>query len=144
VGGRASRDRCLFLICRRKIASNHSADIVEAHNMLNERARDLRRNMTEAEHVLWSRLRRRQLRGARFRRQMVLGSYIVDFVCVEQRLIIELDGGQHTLQRDYDDRRTNWLNSQNFRVLRFWNSDVLEELDVVLEAIWNALEPQQR
>lgn len=112
--------------------------------MLDERARDLRRNMTEAEHVLWDRLRRRQLRGVRFRRQAVLGNYIVDFVCLENRLIIELDGGQHTLQRGYDAQRTDWLESQNFRVLRFWNSDVAEDLDGVLEAIWNALGPPPR
>lgn len=114
-----------------------SVDLVST--MLDERARDLRNGMTEAEHVLWERIRRREIHGARFRRQVVLGNYIVDFVCLEARLIIELDGAQHTLQREYDARRTEWLESQNFRVVRFWNSDVMEDLDGVVEAIWHAV-----
>ena len=101
-------------------------------------ARHFRKNPTDAERLLWQRLRRQQL-GFKFRRQAPIGRYIVDFVCFEKKLVIELDGGQHSLQRNRDDERTGWLNSQGFRVLRFWNYEVFEELDSVLEAIWNAL-----
>jgi very-short-patch-repair endonuclease len=96
--------------------------------------------MTDAERHLWSHLRRRQLVEAKFRRQASIGRYIVDFVCFEEKLIIELDGGQHTEQVEYDEQRTSWLNSQGFRVLRFWNHEVFEDLDSVLEVILNALE----
>ncbi len=95
--------------------------------------------MTEAERALWSRLRKRQLRGCLFRRQYPLGRYIVDFVCLEQRLIIEVDGGQHNEQRTYDERRTAWREEQGYRVLRFWNNEVLNERQAVVETIFQAL-----
>jgi very-short-patch-repair endonuclease len=96
--------------------------------------------MTDAERRLWEKLRHRQVAGVKFRRQAPIGSYIVDFASFERRMVIELDGGQHTEQVEYDEQRTRWLSSQGFRVLRFWNHEVFEDLDAVLEAIWTALE----
>ncbi|MEX2287565.1 MAG: endonuclease domain-containing protein [Planctomycetaceae bacterium] len=107
--------------------------------MSNQHARHLRKNLTEAERRLWYHLRKRNLDNCKFRRQVPLGKYIVDFACLERRLIIELDGGPHTLHREKDDQRTRWLESQDFRVIRFWNHEVYEDLEPVLEAIWNAL-----
>jgi very-short-patch-repair endonuclease len=101
-------------------------------------ARKLRSNPTDAEMRLWSRLRRKQVDGHRFRRQVPLGSYVVDFACLEARLIVEVDGGQHG---ERDAARTAWLEAQGFRVLRFWNNDVLENTDGVIEAIRGALPP---
>ncbi len=97
--------------------------------------------MTDAERRLWSCLRSRQLGHARFRRQAPIGPYIVDFVCFEKRLIIELDGGQHAVRVEEDLRRTDWLNSQGFRIIRFWNHHVFEDGEAVLEAISLALNP---
>jgi very-short-patch-repair endonuclease len=99
------------------------------------RARSLRANMTEAEKKLWWRLRGGQLHGARFRRQAVIGRYIADFACFDPKIIIELDGGQHAVQAAYDTERTMWLEGRSFVVLRFWNSDVMSNLDGVLQAI---------
>jgi very-short-patch-repair endonuclease len=104
-----------------------------------DRARSMRNTPTEAEYKLWGFLRCRQLNGVKFRRQAPIGKYIVDFVSYEVKLIIELDGGQHVAQQAYDDRRTRWLESQGFRVMRFWNDDVLNNPEVVVEAISNAL-----
>ena len=103
------------------------------------RARALRNSMPEAERFVWTRLRDRRFAEFKFRRQFPLGNYVVDFICLERRLILELDGGQHTLQREYDADRTRWLESQNFRVLRFWNHEVLEDWETVAEGIWNVL-----
>jgi len=100
-------------------------------------ARELRHASTDAERLLWSRLRNRRLERAKFRRQVPMGSYIVDFACLELRVIIELDGGQHA-EPDHqlqDAERDRWLREQGFCVLRFWNNDVLINLDAVLEAI---------
>ncbi len=102
-------------------------------------ARALRSNPTEAERALWKHLRVRQIEGHKFRRQQPLGRYIVDFVCLEKRLIVELDGGQHAEQVHSDTNRTAWLEAQGFRVMRFWNHDVLNEIEAVKEAIWEAL-----
>ncbi len=107
--------------------------------MSTERVRALRKNPTEAERTLWRHLRLRQLDGHKFRRQQPLGSYIVDFVCLEKRLIVELDGGQHAQQAASDVERTAWLEAQGFRVIRFWNHEVLNEIEVVKEAIREAL-----
>jgi very-short-patch-repair endonuclease len=107
--------------------------------MANERARRLRRNPTEAETRLWSVLRKRGLAGARFRRQVPLGRYIVDFLCLDARLVVEIDGGQHATEAERDAERTRWLESQGFRVLRFWNNEVLENLDGVADGIAAAL-----
>ncbi len=106
---------------------------------LQQRARQLRRNMTEAEQTLWRRIRNRQLLNAKFRRQFILGSYIVDFVCLEQRLVIEIDGSQHLQNKSYDDNRSAYLTQQGFVVIRFWNHEVLGDIEAVLEVILNHL-----
>jgi very-short-patch-repair endonuclease len=104
-------------------------------------ARKLRKSMTEAERKLWRGLRLHQMHGHKFRRQFPIGPYIVDFVCLEARLIVEVDGGQHADEKCGDAQRDAWLTTQNFRVLRYWNNQVLKELDAVLEDIAGALNP---
>jgi very-short-patch-repair endonuclease len=99
-------------------------------------ARKLRSTPTDAEIRLWSRLRRKQLDGFRFRRQQPLGQYIVDFFCPEAKLIIEVDGGQHA---DESSTRSDWLGSRGYRVMRFWNNDVLANTEGVLLTILHAL-----
>jgi len=108
--------------------------------MASERARALRRNLTDAERFLWAKRRGRRFAEFKFRRQQPIGKYIVDFVCFERKLIVKLDGSQHVDQRDYDDARTAWLGTQGFRVLRFWNHEVLTEWNVIDEVIWAALQ----
>ena len=103
-----------------------------------QRSRRLRAEMTDAEIRLWWRLRGKQIGAHRFRRQVPVGPYIVDFACVKARLIVEVDGSQH-LSSKADEERTAWLASRGFRVLRFWNNDVLQRTDEVLEAIRVAL-----
>ncbi len=107
--------------------------------MVNRNARQLRINMTDAERRLWSALRGRRLEGYKFRRQHPLGVYILDFACVEHRLVIEADGGQHA-DTQYDDRRSAWLESQGWRVIRFWNNDILANTAGVVEVILKALQ----
>jgi very-short-patch-repair endonuclease len=102
-------------------------------------AREMRRFSTDAEKRLWSALRGRRLVGAKFRRQVWLGRYVADFYCAEARLAVEADGGQHDEQRDYDAQRDAWLRQEGFRVVRFWNNDVLTNLDGVLASIAQAL-----
>ena len=102
-------------------------------------ASQLRTNATDAEKRLWQALRNRQLAGYKFRRQFPIPPYVVDFVCLEQRLIIELDGGQHADSVAYDDARTAFLAQQEFRVLRFWNNDALENTEAVLAAVLSGL-----
>ena len=104
-----------------------------------KRARELRNNLTDAERTLWRHLRLRQIDGHKFRRQRPVGTYIVDFVCLEKRVIIEVDGGQHSEQKAYDDKRSAWLRSEGFMVLRFWDHEVLTQIDNVKQAIWKAL-----
>jgi adenine-specific DNA-methyltransferase len=104
------------------------------------RARELRKNPTQAESVLWKHLRYRQLDGHKFRRQVPIGPYIADFMSLENRLIIEVDGGHHPDRAAYDSERTTWLQSQGFCVLRFWNNQVLQDIESVKEAILKALE----
>jgi very-short-patch-repair endonuclease len=110
---------------------------------IKQNARDLRKNMTDAERTLWSRIKSRRLQGFRFRRQHPVGNYIVDFVCLELKLVIELDGGQHMDQQQYDERRDSFLKAQGFTVLRFWNNKVMKEVDGVLESILTFLPPSQ-
>jgi very-short-patch-repair endonuclease len=105
---------------------------------LRQRARDLRKNSTDAERHLWYHLRASRF-GFKFKRQVPIGTYIVDFVCLEKRLIIELDGGQHIDNQIYDTKRTDWLMTQGFKVLRFWNNDVFQQMPSVLEIITSAL-----
>lgn len=102
---------------------------------MQRRARKLRSSSTDAERRLWHFLRRRNLLGYRFRRQVPLGPYIVDFLCIEARLVVELDGGQHTEQKAYDAARTDYLAALDLRVLRFWNNEVLQSTGSVLEVI---------
>ncbi|MSP38612.1 MAG: endonuclease domain-containing protein [Deltaproteobacteria bacterium] len=102
-------------------------------------ARKLRREITDAEKKLWACLRDRQLCGAKFRRQHPIGSYIADFCCVESCLVIELDGGQCAEQAAADDARTKFIESRGYRVLRFWNNDVLTNLAGVVERIVEVL-----
>jgi very-short-patch-repair endonuclease len=104
-------------------------------------AKQLRSNSTDLERLLWSRLRANRLTGFKFRRQLPIGPYIVDFACCEARLIVELDGGQHAETVLQDASRDDWLGEQGFRVLRFWNNDVLENLDGVLMRILEHLSP---
>jgi len=98
-------------------------------------ARRLRREQTDAEHILWHHLRDRQMRGAKFRRQFPVGPYFADFCSVERRLIIELDGSQHAERSREDEIRSAFLKERGYRVLRFWNNQVLTELEEVLGAI---------
>ena len=103
------------------------------------KARELRKNLTETERFLWKHLRLRQLCGFKFRRQHPIGKYVADFVCLERRLIIELDGGQHSEQVAYDLERSTWLEAQGFSVLRFWNDQVFNDIETVKEVIVEAL-----
>ena len=100
-----------------------------------EFARTLRTTMTDAERALWVHLRAKRFQGWKFRRQQPISKYIVDFVCSDAKLVIELDGGQHSEQVNADARRTAWLESQGFLVLRFWNDAVLKETQAVLEEV---------
>ena len=109
------------------------------NKLLKERSRDLRKNLTDAEQKLWQKLRYKQINDHKFRRQFVLGNYIVDFICLDKRLIIEVDGGQHMDNVDYDSQRDEWFKNQNFKVLRFWNNQVLGEIGSVLEVIVKSL-----
>ncbi len=105
------------------------------------RARQLRRNATDAESLLWQLLRNRQLDGWKFRRQHPVGPYILDFYCHEAGLAVELDGSQHAepAQAGYDAERTQALETGGIRVLRFWNNEVLKNTNAVLQEIWNVL-----
>ena len=109
-----------------------------------KRARELRRNQTEAEAKLWSCLRNHQLNDVGFRRQHVLGNYIVDFCAPRRKLIIELDGGQHLEQEEYDAERTKFLESRGYKVLRFWNNEVLKNIDDVIREIQLTLEDMKK
>lgn len=101
--------------------------------------RQLRKNATNAERHLWRRLRLRQLAGFRFRRQRPIGPYVCDFVCLPASIVVELDGSQHVERSDYDGKRDAFLRTQGFRVLRFWNDDVLTQTESVLDTIFEAL-----
>lgn len=102
-------------------------------------ARQLRSEMTDAESYLWQRLRSRQIHGLKFRRQHPVGKFILDFACIEAKLIIEVDGGQHNEMQIQDNQRTAWLEAQGWKVLRFWNNEVLQNIEGVLVEVLNAL-----
>jgi very-short-patch-repair endonuclease len=106
-----------------------------------DRARRLRRHQTDVERILWLRLRNRRLGGFKFRRQFPIDRYIVDFVCADARVVVELDGGQHAISPT-DAERTRVLEAFGYLVLRFWNNEVLENLDGVLETILATLKKQ--
>ncbi len=108
-------------------------------------AKRLRRDMTDAERKLWHALRAHQFENLGFRRQMPMGPYIVDFVSHRMRVIVEVDGGQHTFpsQRRHDETRDVWLKRRGYHVVRFWNNDILTNIEGVLTAIVEALPPSQ-
>ena len=109
-----------------------------------QRARELRKNQTGAENLLWRHIRNRQLNGYKFRRQFPLGSYIVDFACLSLKLIIEVDGSQHMSNMDYDNTRTQYLENHGFQVIRFWNNDVLAQHRTVLDSLILTLSQRER
>ena len=104
-------------------------------NRLTPLAKSLRKRSTDAERKLWAYLKAKQLEGLKFRRQQPIGKYIVDFVCFEKKVVVELDGSQHMAQEEQDRERDAYLNKSGFIVLRFWNNDVLENIDGVYEVI---------
>jgi very-short-patch-repair endonuclease len=103
--------------------------------MNTKRARALRGSLTDAEQRLWRVLKRRQIAGVKFRRQQPIGPFIVDFVCFDPRMVVEVDGGQHADQIHKDEQRTRWLEAQGYRVMRFWNNDVLANTEAVAKAV---------
>jgi very-short-patch-repair endonuclease len=109
------------------------------NRLTQQRARSLRSKTTDAERHLWRYLKYRQLAGFRFRRQVPIGIYIADFACLEAKLVIELDGGQHRLQQTYDGKRDSALAALGFRVLRFWDNQALQATEAVLELILKEL-----
>jgi very-short-patch-repair endonuclease len=130
-------------LCARRVGGEHLC--VSGGNMNHpnrDRARELRKNMTETEKFVWARVRREKLGGYKFRRQHPLGPYIVDFVCLERKLILELDGGQHAEpeQAAYDARRSAWLAERGYRVFRLWNFEVAREWENVADHIWTLLQ----
>ena len=112
---------------------NRSSPIVD------QRAKAMRRNPTIAEKRLWEALRSRQLAGAKFRRQAPIGPFFVDFVAPSAKLIVEIDGGQHASESERDVARTRALKKDGYRVIRFWNNEVIDNLDGVLQTIFDNL-----
>jgi very-short-patch-repair endonuclease len=115
----------------------------EARTGAVQRARQLRRDSTDAEKRLWRALRSK-LPQYKWRRQMPVGPYFADFACLAQKLVIELDGGQHANAADYDAARSRFIRAQGYRILRFWNDDVLSNTYGVLERIAESLSPRER
>jgi very-short-patch-repair endonuclease len=103
-------------------------------------ARGLRRRQTDAERMLWFQVRDRRLGGWKFKRQVFVDKYVVDFLCADAHLIIEIDGGQHAERRDHDDNRTRILETMGYLVLRFWNNEVLSNIEGVVETIMNTMD----
>ncbi|QMT37409.1 endonuclease domain-containing protein [Neisseria sicca] len=111
---------------------------------LRQRAKAMRKEMSEAEAKLWQHLRAGRLNGHKFRRQQPMGNYIVDFMCITPKLIVEADGGQHAEQAAYDHARTAYLNSLGFTVLRFWNHEILQQTNDVLAEILRVLQELEK
>ena len=109
---------------------------------INHQAIQLRKESTPAERKLWSRIRNDQL-GVTFRRQHAVGNYIPDFCCPKSKFIIELDGSQHLEQEEYDKHRTEYLETQGYKVIRFWNNDVMNDIDGVILAIMHVMEDRK-
>lgn len=103
-------------------------------------AKHLRRDQTAAETLIWAELRNRKCGGYKFRRQVPIGRYVVDFLCVAQKIIVEIDGPSHLDAIDYDANRTRILESQGYHIMRLTNEDVYEDLGATIEAIWQSLE----
>ena len=127
-------------------AIQHPRDIykevcIQMTNRTTAIAKNLRRRSTEAEKLLWNHLRAKQMHGLRFRRQEPIGRYIVDFLCYEVRMVIEVDGGQHCAAKARDNERDDWLKNQGFNVLRFWDNAVLTNIEGVLEVIRKITSP---
>ncbi|MFZ6818487.1 endonuclease domain-containing protein [Undibacterium sp. Ji22W] len=118
------------------ISPHHPQQIPED---LKAYAREMRKAMPDAEQLLWCLLRNRRVAGAKFRRQHPVGRYILDFYCVEKKLAVELDGGQHSEQQTYDQHREVYLKQQGIEVLRFWNNQMLLETEAVLEVIYSKI-----
>ncbi|MEQ1901735.1 MAG: DUF559 domain-containing protein, partial [Devosia sp.] len=122
--------------------SDHPSKAAFSHNRIKTaRARKLRASMTDAERRLWSALRGAQLEGLSFRREHPFGTYVADFWCAAARLVVEVDGGQHglTVHAAHDARRTQFLDSQGIKVIRFWNNEVLQNLDGVWQVIMHEM-----
>ncbi len=131
-GGRGAGGTSFMVVAQ---AGNIRNSRERYESMADNRARALRANLTPAERRLWQALRRQQVADARFRRQVPIGPYIADFCCLKHRLVIEIDGGQHAQRTTTDERRSQWLESQGFTVIRFWNNEVLSNLEGVLVSI---------
>ncbi|MEZ5537868.1 MAG: DUF559 domain-containing protein [Thiolinea sp.] len=129
----------VFFVCG-VIFSDTAFMEINYNELHRDLSRTLRKRLTPAEQHLWAYLRKKQLKGYRFRRQHPLGRYIVDFVCLEKRLVIELDGLSHQDQQAYDRVRDDWIIQQRFQILRFQNSQVEKQTEQVLQIILNALE----
>jgi very-short-patch-repair endonuclease len=102
---------------------------------MKDHVRELRKHSTDAEKHLWHFLRAKRLKGHKFRRQHLLYPFVVDFICLEKKLVVELDGGQHAEQSHYHEKRTLYLQSKGCRVLRFWNNEIFQETEAVLSEI---------
>jgi len=107
-------------------------------------ARNLRKNQTDTEQILWLQLRKKRFLSYKFRRQFPIEPYVVDFICLELKLIIELDGSQHSEQVDQDAERTLFLNQCGFKVVRFWNNEVINNLDGVMESLQLLVDARER
>jgi very-short-patch-repair endonuclease len=111
-----------------------------------KKAKSLRKNMTEEERILWSKIRNKQIGNIKFRRQEPIGNYIVDFVSFEKKLIIEIDGGQHNTSKniEYDTKRTEYLKEMGFDIIRFWNKDIRNNIEGVITHIVEHISPSPR
>lgn len=107
-------------------------------------ARSLRKNQTDAEQIIWLQLRAKRFLNYKFRRQFPIEPYIVDFICLDLKLIVELDGSQHIAQQTADLERTDFLNNRGFKVIRFWNNDVFNNLEAVLESLRLHVKSQEK
>lgn len=109
-----------------------------------ENARKLRKVLTPAERKLWACISNRKLKGVKFRKQHAIGNYVPDFCAIKERLIIELDGSQHLEQQEYDEERTKYFETFGYQVIRFWNNQIMNDIDGVILAITYALEENQK
>jgi very-short-patch-repair endonuclease len=121
------------------VVTERTSKVRKARSHLRAYARDMRREPTDAEKKFWRLVRDRRLAGSKFKRQYPIGRYIADFVCLEAKLIVELDGGRHAEQQAYDAVRDAFLAAEGFHVLRFWNSDVLTNADGIAERLFHLL-----